>query len=114
MSIIRCEHCERSVDTDLKPAYEICEQCADSLTADWALAEHLDKTVAVAADAVNRANQAEAINADLLEALEAIAKPRTGVDIFDMTDKQAAGYWYATTQEARNKARAAIAKAKGG
>ena len=36
MSIIRCEHCERSIDTDLKPSYEICERCADLLTVDVA------------------------------------------------------------------------------
>ena len=69
MSVIRCEHCGRSVDTDLKPTHEICEGCADHLTTDFALAEHLDKTVAVAADAVNRANQAEATNAALVNAL---------------------------------------------
>lgn len=72
MSVIRCEHCERSVDTDLKPTYEICEKCADILTTNVELAEHLGKTVAVAADAVNRANQAEATRAALVEALEAI------------------------------------------
>jgi hypothetical protein len=66
-----------------------------------------------------RIHELETTQAALVEALEAIAAskfgpdPVTGLDLLDMTDKQAGAYWYRQTMEARGKARAAIKLADG-